>query len=224
LAIFIWKLIVTNYVARTEGQPPNLQQPIGNFTKVSHTLIQVDGKPILLMFSALYCPFCAAERWPIKIATERFGKWKNLKGDTNGTTRPDFNNVPTYDFYHAKYTSDYITFIHNDYADKDGDQLQKPDSITEDLVNKYDSGFTIPFIMIGGQYGRTGPAFSPGLIQGKSFSKVEDEIKSNPNSQVTKAVNYEADFLTAYLCKMTNGRPSSTCDSSNIRTYISFIQ
>jgi thiol-disulfide isomerase/thioredoxin len=210
-------------IQSVNGISTTSQQTPGNYSKASDRPYLVDGKPLLFMYSALYCPFCAAERWSLKIVGDRFGKWQNLDTTYSSGKSEQRFNFPTYDFYHAQYQSDYISFVHEDYADKDGNQLQPPDKVAEDLVNKYDSGVSIPFIMINGEFGRIGPAFSPGLIQGKSPSAVEAELKNNPNGTIAKSINDEADAVTAYLCEFTGGKPASACNSQNVRAAMSQI-
>jgi len=68
-----------------------------------------NGKPKVLYIGAEYCPFCAAERWPMVVALSRFGTWTGLAGTESGA-KDVFPNTQTLSFHGAKFTSDYLTF------------------------------------------------------------------------------------------------------------------
>ena len=46
--------------------------------------LTADGKPEVLYVGAEYCPFCAAERWPVVVALSRFGTWSGLSATDVG--------------------------------------------------------------------------------------------------------------------------------------------
>ena len=48
-------------------------------TKVTGSALTFDGKPGIFYYGAEYCPYCAAERWPVVVALSRFGTWSNLQ-------------------------------------------------------------------------------------------------------------------------------------------------
>ena len=64
-----------------------------------------DGKPQILYIGAEYCPFCAAERWPMVIALSRFGTFSGLGLSTSSSTDV-FPSTPTLTFHGSTYTSD----------------------------------------------------------------------------------------------------------------------
>lgn len=194
----------------------------GKFEKVSSEPLQVGGKPHLLMFGAQFCPFCAAQRWSMKIATERFGKWENLLPEQSTGSNEPYLNIPTYNFYQARYTSDYLSLVHIDYADRSGRTLEKSDQLTSDLVNKYNSHGSIPFVLIGGQYSRVGSPFNPGILQGKSFSEVEKAL-GDSRSEISRSILTDADIMTAYLCKLTGGQPNPVCGTNSVKEFLAQI-
>src|SRR4029079_19324163 len=67
------------------------------------------GKPKVLYVGAEYCPFCAAQRWPVVVALSRFGTWSGLRQTTSasGDVYPD---PSTLSFHRAAYASDYLSF------------------------------------------------------------------------------------------------------------------
>ena len=72
-------------------------------------LTSADGTPRVVYIGAEYCPFCAAERWPVTIALSRFGTWSGL-GQTYSSASDTDPNTPTLSFHGATYTSQYLSF------------------------------------------------------------------------------------------------------------------
>jgi hypothetical protein len=63
----------------------------------------------VLYVGAEFCPFCAAERWPLLLALSRFGTFSNLK-ESHSSAADVFPNTPTVSFYGSTYESDYVAF------------------------------------------------------------------------------------------------------------------
>ena len=80
---------------------------LGGLTKIGGTPLKQGGKPLVIYIGAEYCPFCAAERWPLVTALSRFGTFTNL-GATHSATNDVYPNTPTFSFKDAKYTSKYL--------------------------------------------------------------------------------------------------------------------
>lgn len=186
---------------------------LASVQKVSATALLADGKPEVFFMSALYCPFCAAERWALVRATARFGRWTGLTPLHSHVGVDGFGSVPTYDLLHATFTSRYITVDHKDVADENGNALQSLTTSEQALVNAYDGGGSIPFMVAGGTSVRyqVGLAYSPGLLVGRSFAVVRAAVYSNSRTPGARAINAEADALTAVICRLTAHRPSSVC-------------
>jgi len=68
-----------------------------------------NGKPKVLYVGAEYCPYCAAERWPMVVALSRFGTWTGLAG-SESSAKDVFPSTQTLSFHGAKFTSDYLSF------------------------------------------------------------------------------------------------------------------
>ena len=67
------------------------------------------GRPEVLAVGAEYCPFCAAERWPLVVALARFGRFTVLH-DASSSTQSVFPGTSTFSFHDVRYTSAYLTF------------------------------------------------------------------------------------------------------------------
>ena len=180
----------------------------------------------MLYVGAEYCPFCAAERWPVVVALSRFGTWTGL-GGTASAPRTSFPNTQTLSFHGAKFTSDYLTFagfetqtnkqVDGQYAPLD--TLPDADQKIFDTYNKppyVDSAGGIPFADIGGKYVTSGASFSPELLKGKSRAEIAAAL-SDPSSDIAKAVVANANVLTAAICEATGNKPAASAPSAGVK-------
>jgi Domain of unknown function (DUF929) len=185
------------------------------------------GKPKMLYVGAEYCPFCAAQRWPVTVALSRFGTWSGL-GATESSAQDVYPSTPTLSFHGARFTSDVLTFagyetqsnkiVSGQYAPLD--TVPAADKKVFDTYNKppfiANSSGGIPFIDIGGKYVASGATFNPDLLKGKTRAQIAAAI-ADPSSEIGKAVVGNANVLSAAICKVTNGQPADVCTSAGVK-------
>ena len=77
----------------------------------------------MLFVGAEFCPFCAAERWPLIVALARFGHFTTLH-NMQSAQLSVFPGIQTFSFVGTAYTSRYVTFtgveLYSDSIDADG--------------------------------------------------------------------------------------------------------
>ena len=181
---------------------------------VSDKALVSSGKPEMLYIGAEFCPYCAAMRWSMAVALNRFGTLSPLHGIYSSSSDVD-PHTATLTFYKSSYTSNYLTFtpVENETVTKA--QLQATTAAQLALWEKYDTsanGLGYPFIDIGNKYVITGPLFDPSVLKGLTWAQIATDLHS-PSSPVAQAVNGAANVITAAICKMTNGQPGSVCTS-----------
>jgi thiol-disulfide isomerase/thioredoxin len=193
------------------------QGTANNFIKpVSGTpLTGSAGKPQVFYYGAEFCPYCAAERWPLIIALSRFGTFSGLQTTTSSSSDV-FPNTPTFTFRSATYISTYIEFRAVETTDRDRNPLQTPTSSEQLLISRYDASGTIPFVDFGNRYAFNGAMYSPDVIGGMSWQAVADTLKQ-PDSAQAKAIIGSADLITAAVCKMSSDQPATVCGSATIQ-------
>ena len=198
-------------LTRTSGQP----------------LLTSGGKPQVLYMGALYCPYCAAERWAMVVALSRFGTFSNI-GLTHSAASDVYPNTPTLSFYKSSYTSSYVDFtpveMYSGKALRPGvyATLEKPTSAQVALMSKYDAApyvqasaaGSFPFLNIGNQYLAIGSQFLPSSLASLTWRQVAADIR-NPSSSVAKEVDGAANSITAAICKITNNSPAAVCNSAS---------
>lgn len=193
-------------------------------------LLSDSGKPLVLYVGAEYCPFCAAERWPVVVAMSRFGTFTNLKV-TSSSSDDVYPSTPTLSFYGSTYTSDYLTFQSvetqsNKHSGQGYAALQQLTAAQASLVQKYnaapyvpsDSAGSIPFVDFANQAIVSGASYSPKLLAGKSQADVAAAIK-DPTSDISKSIGGTANAITALLCKLTGAQPSTVCTTKAVTAY-----
>lgn len=203
-------LPVSGFDAVGQGTASNLIKPV-----TGTALTGATSKPEVFYYGAEFCPYCAAERWPVIIALSRFGTWSGLQTTTSSSSDV-YPNTVTFTFRSARYTSQYIDFASVETTDRDRNPLQSPSAAQQQVVSKYDSGGTIPFLDFGNKYASTGATYSPDTIGGMSWLAVADSLKQ-PDSNQAKAILGSANLITAAICKMTGDQPAAVCSSATIQ-------
>ncbi len=72
--------------------------------------VPTSGKPEVLYVGAEYCPYCAATRWALTIALDKFGHFSGLE-QTASSPIDAFPDTHTLTFANATYTSPYLRFV-----------------------------------------------------------------------------------------------------------------
>lgn len=211
----------------TIGQPITIPQPplmptMGNLPifepKPITTLPKFtypSSKPAVVYIGAEWCPFCAAERWPLVIALQNFGTFKGLQ--TMESSPSDvYPNTPTITFIHSKYSSKYISFVPTETMTRNRKPLQAPPKAVQVLQTTFaKSPFkvptnAIPFIDIANIAYMPGAQYSPQILAGLSQKQVIADIH-NPKSKVGFDINASANAITYYICHADGGHPANIC-------------
>ena len=193
------------------GSANNLVKPVSGTP-----LTGPNGHPEVFYLGAEYCPYCAAERWPMIIALSRFGTFSGLK-TTSSSSSDVYPNTPTFTFHGSTYTSQYVDFVAVETTDRDRNPLESPSSAQQALVSQYDSAGSIPFVDAGNRYAFSGAMYLPDVLSAMSWTAVADAL-AQPTSPQAKAILGSANLLTAAVCKLTADKPASVCSSSTIQS------
>ena len=186
---------------------------LGKFVEVSKDAIKRDGKLFVFFMGAEYCPYCAAERWAVVRALQKFGQWSGLNQTMSAARDEQFLNLPTYDFTEATYTSTHVEFVSRETKDREFKPLQKLLKSEEKLVRKYNPKKEIPFLLIGGRFMQIGSGFTPKIFIGHTFRQTETELKKT-ESEIRKIIDEEANYIAALLCAA--GLPPELCKETGL--------
>jgi len=194
--------------------------PIGQ-TKNTPVLKWADSngvvRPTFYYQGAEYCPYCAAERWPMIIALSRFGTWKDLYTMISAPAPEYFPNTPTFTFLHATYTSNYINFFSTETQTRDHQQLQTPTAQQNAVVAKFDPPpSSIPFATIGNQAIIIGANPSPSALVGNSREQISS-ILADPTNPLAQGLIAAANYISSAICHMDGQAPASVCTSPGVK-------
>jgi hypothetical protein len=193
-------------------------------SKISGPPLTSGGKPQILYIGAEYCPYCAAERWAMIVALNRFGAFSGLatirSAARNGAGEAEvYPSTATWTFAKARYTSKYLTFTpveeYTNVPDKATGgytTLVTPTAAQQALIQKYDTADqgAIPFIDYGNKYLSVGATYDPGVLQGLTWSQIAADLHT-PSSSVAKSVLGAANYITAAVCGLTKDQPAAAC-------------
>lgn len=192
------------------GSAHNLLKP------VSGTLLTgPKGLPEVFYYGAEYCPYCAAQRWPVIVALSRFGTFSGL-ATTSSSSTDVYPNTPTFTFHNATYTSQYVEFVAVETTDRNQQPLESPTQAQLALVTKYDTSGSIPFVDMGNRYVVSGAMFLPDVLSGMSWQAVADAVLQQDSPQA-KAILGSANLITAAVCKLTADQPAAVCSGAAIQ-------
>ena len=225
-------------VAQVTDVPPAVFDAVGNdapgTTLVAPTVLtgqpvlETAGKPEVLYVGAEYCPFCAAERWPLIVALSRFGHFSQLK-NMQSAPLSVFPGTQTFSFVGATYSSRYVAFsgveVYSDAVDTEGAfaRIATLTPVETIAVARYGvrpgptaSPGTFPFVDIGNRMVTSTSGFSPAVLVKQSQAAVAGGL-SQAGDPITQAVVASANDLTAGICAVTGHRPGSVCTSKGVR-------
>jgi hypothetical protein len=196
-----------------KGQPPLLAR----------------GRPEVLFVGAEFCPFCAAERWPLVVALSRFGRFTRLY-DTVSSPASVFPGIQTFTFTGSVYSSRYVTLtgveLFSNGTDADGSfaRIATLTPAQQSLVDRYRGtapvgtlGSDYPFVDVGNILATATSAFSPTLLVHQSQAAIVGDL-TQPQNPAGQAIVAASNQLTAGICDATGQRPTRVCTSKGVRS------
>jgi hypothetical protein len=187
-------------------------------TALTGSPLSADGKPRILFVGAEWCPYCAAERWPLAIALSRFGTLTGL-GEVSSSPSDVYPNTATLTLHGSSYSSQYLSLtakeIYSNQASGNSYQpLDTLDAADQALFTSVGKG-SFPFIDIGGKYLISGASYDPATLEGKTQAQIAAAL-SDSSSPIAKAVDGSANVITAALCTLTGNKPAAVCTSPGV--------
>jgi hypothetical protein len=197
--------------------------------------LEQDGKPEILYVGAEYCPYCAAQRWPLIVALSRFGTFSDL-GATESAAGDIYPSTQTFTFHGSTYASAYVTFTpvetNTNQLSPSGTGYEPLEQLTPDqqnLVARFDQppytsqAGAIPFLMIGNRFVAVGASYEPGILRGMTREQIAAAL-FDPTGPVARSIDGSANTLTADICELTSGQPREVCSDPLIAKLMSTQQ
>ena len=198
-------------------------------TKVANPVALTNKKlPEVLYVGAEFCPYCAAERWALIAALDRFGHFQGIGPMFSAPSPESYPHTPSFTFVNATYSSKYLAFKSYETQTVDHKTLQSLSKADEAIFAKYDTytyipsigspqyNGSIPFIDVAGQFLQGGASYTPGLLNNLTQGQIADGL-ADPTNPITQAILATANYMTASICATTHGNPSNVCLSKGVQ-------
>jgi len=175
-------------------------------------------KPEVLYLGAEFCPYCAAERWSMIVALDKFGTFSGIEY-MQSSASDIYPDTPTFTFLHATYTSSYITFVSVEQEDRSQLALQTPLANQTALATTYDSAGSIPFIDIANQYVQVGSQYTPPTLASAdgNWTLIASQLDT-PSSTYAQYIDGSANRLISAICNVDGSTPTSVCGQTLAET------
>jgi hypothetical protein len=211
----------TGAVGKVTNVPARVLATVGTGHAFSDALSRIrsqpplikDGKPEFLYIGAAFCPYCAADQWPIIVALSKFGTFSNLAYSRSAPGPEKYPNTATLTFDEASYSSRYLTFVTVESETINRTPLQPATPLEKRLWNRYTQG-DWPFLDLGNRF-YSESLFDPAVLQGKTANQIAAAL-SHPSSPIARAVDGSANVVIAAVCSITSNQPASVCDTPTI--------
>jgi hypothetical protein len=209
---------LTSVSAQPYGPPATtaMQQALTNY---GGTPFVSAGKPTVVFVGGEYCMYCAAERWSLIMALERFGTFSGLT--YMASTNPGEGDYATFSFVGSSYTSQYLSFRPFEAFDRSDNALQTvPSNYSAVWEGK---GGGVPFLDFGNTYVIADSLIAnPAILgSGRNWTSILTDISTS--DAVGLQFREAANLITAAICKITQGEPLSVCSASPIGSEVSSI-
>jgi len=172
-------------------------------------------RPAFFYAGAEFCPFCAAERWPMIVALNRFGSFTGLYTMLSSSTDV-YPNTPTFTFLHATYKSNYLTFSPVETEDRNHNQLQTMNAQQSAVYVQYNQSKNIPFASINNQAFILYAQPSPSAFDSTTREQIAS-VLNDPTNPLTQGIIAEANYISSAICHMDGQAPTNVCTSSGVK-------
>ena len=221
VSLFAWHLAVSHDVGSATPNGSTVAtgtvHHLGGFQQVADQAVLVQGRLPVLFVSAQYCVFCAAERWALVDALERFGTLSQITSSQSAIVDGVSAPIPTYDLTQAQFASPVVDFQHVDVADQHGNALQQLTAAQQSRLDRYDPRGGIPFLDIGDAYVQVSSGYAPSLLQGLSFAQVQQTL-ADPTSTVGQTIHQEGTRITVLICQLESLAPEAVCQDPAVQS------
>jgi predicted nucleic acid-binding Zn ribbon protein len=209
---------VSELVAAANAAAPGAVTPPTTLPSTVPALAK-GNKPEILYVGAEYCPYCAAERWPMVLALSKFGTFQHL--DATKSSSADTNpNTPTFSFHGSTFSSPYLAFTSVESQTRNNKPLETPTAAQANIVSTYDSPpyvaassrGAIPFVFFGGKSFISGAEYNGAALSGRTVDDAASYLLGPPNPTST-AMKATAGRLIGVICSLTKNQPASVCSA-----------
>jgi len=222
-------------VAIQEGCPTLQKSAAASYNlgwaRYANPVWKIDGAPVFFFYGSIACPYCSASSWAMAYALQRFG---TLSGTSLTHSNPGDSpaNVPEVDMSGASLQSPYVSL--QSYEGTNDNSIlplpSLPNCQTSAYYSVYDSGQTIPFVVIGGVYVHAGASLVDPLLlvngtSGPPLTPQQAQAQMNAQSGATwNAAAPQVYMMEAMIVKLNGGQPASVANDPSVANYLAQLK
>jgi len=185
------------------------------WVKVSAPAWTTNGTPTAFFLGSVACPYCSSSSWAVYLALAAFG---TVSGPTfshsNPTDTP--SNIPGVLLANLTVRSPYVSFLALEGTLDSAITVPPPASCAEgSYESDFDTGGSIPFLVINGQYFHVGTLVNPTELAGYSPQQIWGQLL-NQTGPVWELISPAIYMIEALLVKANGGLPASVADDPNV--------
>ncbi|HXQ93738.1 MAG TPA: DUF929 family protein [Thermoplasmata archaeon] len=180
------------------------------------------GTPVFFFLGSEACPYCSASSWAMWKALAAFGP---VTGITLFHSNPNDNppSVPEVVLASASVQSQYVSFSVLEGTDDSTITIPPASScVQQAYTSAYDTGGSIPFVVINGQYVHVGTLVDPTALTSYSPQQVQGQVL-NASGPAWDAISPATYMMEAYLVKANGGQPANIADNTNVAPLLAQI-
>lgn len=214
--------------------PCNQNEPNG-WCRAPNTAITDGGHPQLLFIGSIACPYCSASSWAIYGALQAFG---TVTGVSYGSSNPGdtFPNTPEVELDSSSYSSNYVSWDVKEGSDPTLINEPPLSTVESAYVSAYDSGLSIPFLVVDGIFIHVGTLIdpsqlttAPGQPSGAgtpyTYQQVQSDLASQSGSVYTTIITaqYSLEAFLWKACSLQGITPPAAV-TSNPQVHSDYLQ
>jgi hypothetical protein len=181
------------------------------------------GAPVFFFAGSIACPYCGGSSWAMYYALKAFGSWS---GTTLGHSNPGdvaANGIPEVQFPDATLSSQYVSW--NVLEGNVDTQITIPPAnscFQQAYISAYDTGGSIPFIVINGQYVHVGTLVDPTSLEGYTPQQINGQML-NQSQPAWGAVSPSMYMIEAFIVHSNGGVPGNVAHDPNVAPLVAQI-
>jgi hypothetical protein len=181
-----------------------------------------NGMPIFFFAGSEACPYCSASSWAMYYALSQFGTLTGtaLYHSNPGDTPP---SIPEIVLANANLASQYISLSVLEGTVDTTITIPAASSCTQQAyISAYDTGGSIPYLVINGQYVHVGTLVDPTQLEGYSPQEINGQM-INQTAPAWPAVSPQMYMIEAFLVKADGGQPAALAQNPNVAPLLAQI-
>jgi hypothetical protein len=201
--------------------PISGSEPQG-WEKASTSAWTSGGQTVFFFAGSEACPYCSASSWAMYYALKNFGSLSGtiLYHSNPGDTPP---SIPEIVLANAQMASSYVSLNVLEGTDDSTITIPAASSCYQQAyISAYDTGGSIPFNVINGQYVHVGTLVDPTQLEGYSPQSINGQML-NQSQPAWGAVSPQMFMIEAFLCKSDGSQPTMVCTNSNVAPLLAQI-